>query len=107
VAEIVALFGGIYFYLRGTKPITSGGRYSMVVFAVAMLAVHVSLFFGPTSPSEQFAASAGLVCYFIFAAVAYWLDKKRVSVAASRAREVAGVRNADSGRLEKLLTGNC
>ncbi len=66
----------------------------MVVFGLAMLAVHIFLFFGPPPPSEQFAATAGLVCYSGFAAVAYWLDKKRVSVAASRARESEGLRNA-------------
>jgi hypothetical protein len=94
VADIVALFGGIYFYLLGTTPITKGGRYAMVVFGLAMLAVHVSLFFGPPPPSEQFAATAGLVCYSGFAAVAYWVDKKRVSVPARIAREGQGVRNA-------------
>lgn len=93
VAEIAALFGGVYFYLRGTRAITNGGRYAMVVFGLVMLGVHVSLFFGPPPPSEKFAATAGLVCYFGFAAAAYWLEKKRVSAEHSLAREDDGVRN--------------
>jgi hypothetical protein len=98
VAEIVVLFGGIYLYLRGTRATTAGGRYAMVVFGLVMLAIHISLFFGPPPPSVQFAATAGLVCYSSFAAVAYWLEKKRVGVAASRAREGEGVRNVVVGK---------
>lgn len=98
VAEIVVLFAGIYLYMRGTKAVTAGGRYAMVVFGCVMLAIHISLFFGPPPPSVRFGATAGLVCYSSFAAVAYWLEKKRVSVAASQAPQSEGVRNAVVGK---------
>ena len=76
--ELAFLFGGMYLYLRTTKPITSVGRYGMVAFGLLMACVQVVVFFGPPPSSDRAAAITALTLYAAFAAVAYWLEKKRV-----------------------------
>jgi hypothetical protein len=76
--EIVFLFGGLFLYLQTTESPTRSGRYVMIVFAVLMLAVQAVVFFGPPPPSDRAAALTAITSYFLFAAVAYWLEKKRV-----------------------------
>lgn len=75
--EAALLFGGMFLYLRVTKPIGRGGRYGMIIFGVVMLAVQFSVFFGPPPPSDKAVAMMALVSYFAFAGVAYWLERKR------------------------------
>jgi len=76
--ELVILFGGMYPYLRATKAITAGGRYGMIVFGLVMTCVQVVVFFGSPPNSDRAAAVTALSSYCVFAAVAYWLEKKRV-----------------------------
>ncbi len=75
--EIVFLFFGLYLYLRATKPVNSGGRYAMIIFAVVMLPIQAFVFFGPPPSSDKAAAITALVSYAVFAAVACKLEKKR------------------------------
>jgi hypothetical protein len=75
--EVVILFGSLYFYLRSTRPITRAGRYGMVIFGIAMLAVQGIVFFGPPPTSDKSAAMTALFAYFLFAGIAGWLEKKR------------------------------
>jgi hypothetical protein len=75
--EVVFLFVGLYLYLRATKPVSPGGRYGMLIFAVVMLPVQAFVFFGPPPSSDKAAAITALVSYAVFAAVAYKLEKKR------------------------------
>lgn len=76
--EAAFLFGGMYLYFRRTRAVTRGGRYGMIVFGVIMLAVQASVFFGPPPGSARQLAVTALLSYGIFAAAAYWLEKKRV-----------------------------
>jgi len=76
--ELTFLFGGMTLYLRSTKAIAAGGRYGMVVFGWVMVCLQVYIFFGPPPSSDRAAAITALVLYLVFAAVAYWLEKKRV-----------------------------
>ncbi len=76
--EIALLFGGMYLYFRATEPIGRGGRYGMVIFGLIMVAVQSLVFFGPPPRSDKAAAITALVSYFVFAGVAYWLERKRV-----------------------------
>jgi membrane-bound metal-dependent hydrolase YbcI (DUF457 family) len=76
--EIAFLFGGMYLYWTMTEPMTSGGRYGMPIFGVLMVAVQAVVFFGPPPTSDRAGAITALVLYFGLAAVAYWLEKKRV-----------------------------
>jgi hypothetical protein len=75
--EAVFLFGGMYYYLRTTRPLTSGGRYGMVAFGIVMLGIQSLVFFGPPPPSEKAPAVMALASYFVFAWVAYRLERKR------------------------------
>ena len=77
VLEAAILFGGMYLYLRATKSTGRGGRYGMIIFGVIMLVVQSSVFFGPPPPSDNAVAVMALVSYFVFAGVAYWLERKR------------------------------
>jgi len=81
--EVVILFGSLYFYLRSTRPITSAGRYGVVIFCIGMLAVQGIVFFGPPPASDRSAAMTALFVYFLFAGIAGWLDKKRAADGAS------------------------
>lgn len=75
--EIALLFGGMYLYFRATEPVGRGGRYGMVIFGLVMVAVQSLVFFGPPLSSDKAAAVTALVSYFVFAGVAYWLERKR------------------------------
>jgi hypothetical protein len=76
--EVTLLFGGIYLYLKATKPIDRIGRYGMVIFGFVMVAVQGLVFFGPPPPSDKAVALTAFVSYFVFAGVAYWLERTRV-----------------------------
>ena len=75
--EAALLFGGMFLYLRTTKPVGRGGRYGMIIFGLVMLAVQFSVFFGPPPPSDKAVAMMALVSYVVFTGVAFWLERKR------------------------------
>jgi membrane-bound metal-dependent hydrolase YbcI (DUF457 family) len=81
--EIAFMFSGMYFYLKTTQSTSRIGRYGMVTFGFAMVIVQFVVFFGPPLSSDKIAAITALFWYFVFAAVAYWLEKKRVPRTAS------------------------
>ena len=76
--EVAALFGGMFLYLRSTTATTRLGRVSMPVFGVVMLAVQAFVFFGPPPSSDRAAAVTAIGSYGLFAAVAGWLERRRV-----------------------------
>jgi hypothetical protein len=80
--EIIFLFGGMYLYMRATKAIARAGRFGIVIFGFLILAVQAVVFFGPPPSSDKSAAVTALVVYFAFAAIAYWLERKRAPRAA-------------------------
>jgi len=76
--EVAVLFGGMFLYLRSTTATTRLGRYGMPVFGLVMLAVQAFVFFGPPPSSDQAAAVTAFGSYLLFAAVAGWLERRRV-----------------------------
>jgi hypothetical protein len=78
VLETASLFGGIYLYYKATRPVSPGGRYGMVIFGIVMLAVQGLVFFGPAPTGANAAAIEALLSYLVLAAVAFWLERKRV-----------------------------
>ena len=80
VLEAACLFGGMYFYFARTKAVTAGGRYAMIVFGVIMLAIQSSVFFAPPPGSDKELAVTALLSYGVFAAVAFWLERKRAPI---------------------------
>jgi hypothetical protein len=78
VLEALVLGGGLWLYLKSTKPLDGIGRHGPLVFAAIMFAMQVSMLFNPPPPSPAAVAISALGAYFAFAAVAWWLDRHRV-----------------------------
>jgi hypothetical protein len=76
--EILLLAGGTFFYLRKTKPLGAGGRYGFVLFGLLMIAVQAMVFFGAPPTSDTEIAVSALFSYILFAAIAFWLERKRM-----------------------------
>jgi hypothetical protein len=72
--EVVLLVGGMYLYFRTTG---RRGRLGLIVIALMMMAVQVTVFFGAPPTSDVAVAVSALVSYFLFAAVVYWLERRR------------------------------
>ena len=76
--EATLLLGGIFLYLRASKPKSSIGKYGMLVFGIVMLLMQGVVFFGSPPDSPSAAALTALISYAVLAAAAYWLEKKRL-----------------------------
>ncbi|MFZ9054114.1 MAG: hypothetical protein ACO22K_13965 [Woeseiaceae bacterium] len=78
VLEAVLLLGALWLYLKSTSASTTGGKYGMGVFVVVLLLVNIVNIFGPLGgDSKVVLAASALSAYFVFAAIAFWLDRKR------------------------------
>lgn len=76
--EAALLVSALWLYLRSTSATTRVGKYGMGVFVIALLLINVVNIFGPLqSDSELNLAITALTSYFLFAAAAYWLDRRR------------------------------
>ena len=57
---------------------TKAGKYGMSIFVVFLILANVPNVFGPLQgDSKVVLAATALAAYLLFAAVAFWLDKKR------------------------------
>jgi hypothetical protein len=81
VLESVLLVTGLYLYMRSTTGRTKIAKYGMSVFIIVLLGINVINIFGPLSPqdNETTTAITAITAYFIFAIIAWLLDRKRVS----------------------------
>jgi len=78
VLEAALLLGALWLYLRSTSAASRTGKYGMSVFVVFLLLVNVVNIFGPLGDDSKVTlAVSALTAYFVFAGVAFWLDKKR------------------------------
>ena len=76
--EALLLLGALWLYLRSTTATTVVGKYGMGVFVIFLILVNIMNVFGPLmDDSKVNLAISALAAYFIFAGVAFWLDKKR------------------------------
>ena len=76
--EAVLLVAALWLYLRSTSATSRLGRYGMSVFVIVLLIVNIANIFGPLLGDSKLAlAITALTSYFLFAAVAYWLDRHR------------------------------
>jgi len=76
--EAVLLVSALWLYLRSTSATSAVGKYGMSVFVVFLLLVNVLNIFGPLQgDSKLVLAISALTSYFLFAAVAFWLDTRR------------------------------
>jgi hypothetical protein len=77
--EGVLLISALWLYLRSTSATGRLGKYGMGVFVLVLLLVNVVNVFGPLqSDSRLNLAVTAFVSYLLFAAVAFWLDKRRM-----------------------------
>lgn len=78
VLEAAMLIGALWLYLKSTTASTKTGKYGMVVFVMFMLLMNIGNIFGPLQTDSKVVMSvSALSAYFLFAAIAFWLDKKR------------------------------
>lgn len=77
LVEAAVLLGGLWFYLRRSQPVRPRDRYALPIFAVVMLGVQSSAFFGPPPPSVAALGVTGFGLYVLLAAVAGWLERGR------------------------------
>ena len=76
--EALLLLGALWLYLRSTTASTTVGKYGMGIFVVFLILINIMNIFGPLmDDSKVNLAISALAAYFIFAGVAFWLDKKR------------------------------
>ncbi len=76
--EAILLLGALWLYLRATQASSSLGKYGMPVFIVVLLLINVLNIFGPPPAGGKIEmAVSAMIAYFAFAAIAFWLDKKR------------------------------
>ncbi len=76
--ETILLLVGLGIYLKPTKGTTFVGKYGMIIFVVIMLIINANNIFGPPFGANVITMSvSALIMYFIFAGVAFWLDRKR------------------------------
>jgi len=78
ILEAGLLMLALWMYLRSTQATTPVGKYGMGVFVGFLWLVNVSNIFGPPMVDSKLGlAIFALSSYFLFAAVAFWLDRKR------------------------------
>jgi len=78
ILEAILLILALWFYLKSTSAASAAGKYGMSVFVIFLLLVNVVNIFGPLQgDSKLILAISALTAYFLFAAVAFWLDTKR------------------------------
>ena len=78
VLEAALLLGALWMYLKSTSATTAVGKYGMGVFVVFLLLVNILNIFGPLQDDNKTTlAISALAAYFLFAAIAFWLDRKR------------------------------
>ncbi|MGD8785565.1 MAG: hypothetical protein PVG75_14065 [Thioalkalispiraceae bacterium] len=79
--EILLLAGGMFLYARHTRAENRRNLYGMIVFGLLMIGIQAMVFFGSPPKSDTEVAISALVSYFLFAALAFWLERGRVPVA--------------------------
>lgn len=77
--EAILLVTGLWIYLSSTSATTKIGKYGMVIFVCILLSINAFNIFGPLMDDSKVAlAISSLTLYFLFAATAHWLDRKRI-----------------------------
>jgi hypothetical protein len=76
--EAALLLGALWLYMKSTTATNRTGKYGMVIFVVFMLLMNIGNIFGPLQTDSKLVMSvSALTAYFLFAAIAFWLDTKR------------------------------
>ena len=78
VLEAILLVSALWLYLKSTTALSKGGKYGMGIFVIFLLLINILNIFGPFGDESQLALAVSAVSsYLLFAAIAFWLDRKR------------------------------
>ena len=76
--EAILLVAALWLYLRETRASTSLGKYGMGVFVAVLILINgVNIFGAPPEGGKVALAASAVFAYFLAAAGAFWLDRKR------------------------------
>ena len=75
--EAIILIAGLVIYMRNSLGKSKLAKYGMPIFIAILLLLNIVNIFGPLSPEDtnESVAISAIFAYFIFAAIAHWLDK--------------------------------
>lgn len=76
--EVALLFGGVYLYMRKTKPLERVRRFGAIILGIVITGIFGYVSFAPPLPTIKSDAAWALVIYVVLAAVAYWIERKPV-----------------------------
>jgi hypothetical protein len=77
VLEAILFFGGVAFYLAGTRATDRTGEYGLYGTVMLLIIAYVSVAFGPLPPDIAAIAWTGLAGGVLTAALGYWIDRHR------------------------------
>jgi hypothetical protein len=75
--EATLLIWSLYYYLRNTKTISSIGKYAAIGFVAFLLIANFLNFYVLPQDDLVSVVTSAMVVYFLFAGIAFWVDKKR------------------------------
>ena len=77
--EAILLFYGLVFYLKNTEAVSKLGKYVSSIFVAFLIAIsYLNLYVLPVNDEIVSLTISALFAYFLFAGIAYYIDKKRV-----------------------------
>ena len=77
--EAVLLLLGLWYYLKKTRSITKSGKYAASIFSVLLILVnYLNMYVLPPNNSVISLTISALFLYFLFAGIAFYVDKKRI-----------------------------
>jgi hypothetical protein len=83
IVELIIFFAGLFIYLKETRGIGFGGKYGMYIFSVILVAAaFVTQVLSPRPQNGIEVAGSALLSIVLVILISYWLDRKRVPVAA-------------------------
>jgi len=77
--ESILLIASVLYYLKKTKPFTKTGKWGIPLFTILLLLVnYLNIFVLPKNDDITSLTISALFFYFLFAIIAYYLDKTRI-----------------------------
>ena len=78
IIEAILILAALWLYLRSTTSGSSAGKFAMLSFVMVLIFINIVNVFGPPPDSKIEVILSAMTAYFIFAGIAFWLDKKRI-----------------------------
>ncbi len=79
ITEAFLLFLGLLYYLSKTTPISKFGKYAASIFVIFLIFLnYINLYILPANEDLSSLTTSALISYFLFAGIAFYIDKRRV-----------------------------